>query len=197
MTTYLDTTGAWSPKASVGYKPGDYIICRPPAASGLPQHVYRVLRGGSDPLFEIFNGVLAQSAVATTVTGTTAETVLASVIVPGGLVGPNGSLRITPIWSSTNNGNAKTGSVKFGGVSHAAHALASALSAGSMFTIRNRGVLNSQITYGGAPGTVQTVSNTTSSIDTSVDQVLQITGTLATGTDSLTLEGYTVELDPA
>ena len=197
MTVYVDTSGAWTPRQTNGYVPGDYVVCRPQASLGLPQHVYRVLRGGVDPLFQLFNGVLAQSAVAVSLTGTTAETVLATVTVPGNLMGLNGSLRISPIWSGTNNANIKTGSVKFGGVSHASHALASALSAASMFTIRNRGSLASQITYNGAPGTVSTVANTTSSVNTASDVVLQITGQLAVSTDTLTLEGYTVELDPA
>ena len=197
MTTYLDNSGSWVPRQSAGYNPGDFVICRPPAITGLPQHVYRVLQGGSNPQFEIFNGVLAQSAVAASVTGTLTETVLASITVPGGIVGSNGSLRITPIWTVGNNANGKTGAVKFGGVAHATHALANGASAGSMFTIRNRGVLNSQITYAGAPGTVNTVSNTTTAINTAVDQILQITGTLTNTGDTLTLEGYTVELDPA
>ena len=197
MTVYVDTSGAWTPRQTNGYVPGDYVVCRPPTVMGLPQHVYRVLRGGVDPLFQLFNGVLAQTAVAASITGTTAETVLATIVVPGNLMGLNGSLRVSPIWSGTNNANTKTGNVKFGGVSHASHALASALSAASQFTIRNRGSLASQITYNGGPGTISTVANTTSAVNTAVDQTLLITGQLTVSTDTLTLEGYTVELDPA
>ena len=194
MTTFLDTTGDFAPQQSNGYRPGDFVICRPPGY--IPQHVFRVMRGGSDPIFSVFNGYLAQSAVAVSLTGTTAETVLASVTVPAQMMGPNGSLRITPIWSVTNNANSKTANVKFGGTIHSSPALASAVSASHEFVIRNRGTLNSQISFSGAPGTNSASANATSSINTALDQVVQITGQLANASDTLVLEGYTVELIP-
>lgn len=41
--------------------------------------------------------VLAQSAVPLSLTGTTSETVLTAFNVPGGLIGFNGAIRVTPL----------------------------------------------------------------------------------------------------
>lgn len=52
--------------------------------------------------------VLAQSAVASSITGTLTKTALATVYVPAGAIGPNGRLRVSTQWTTTANTNSKT-----------------------------------------------------------------------------------------
>ena len=52
--------------------------------------------------------VLAQSAVASSITGTLTKTALATVHVPAGAIGPNGRLRVSTQWTTTANTNSKT-----------------------------------------------------------------------------------------
>lgn len=143
------------------------------------------------------DGVLAQSAVAASVTGTASETVLATIAIPAASVGVNGSLRITTLWSLTNNANAKTLTWKIGGTSIGASNVPSFASNRHQIEIRNRNALNSQITQGGnsAGGWgPSATANLATAIDLSVTQNLTISGTLANTADTITLEAYTVEI---
>lgn len=141
-------------------------------------------------------GVLAQSAVAVPLTGTLAETTLATISVPAGAMGLNGMLRISAICSVTNNANAKTIKFVFGGTTYNQVALPSVGSGQWYTTIRNRNSTNSQVS--GALPSMGAGTNSsaafTGAVDTSIAQTLTITGTLANTGDTITLEAYTVEL---
>lgn len=142
-------------------------------------------------------GVLAQSAVPASVTGTTTETTLATINIPAGAVGPNGSLSITTLWTMTNNADTKTTRIRLAGQGYLAFAAASVMAQQSVTIIRNRNAYNSQIGYNSASSTglgSTGSSNTASTVDMSQAQSLTITGQLGTSTDTITLEGYTVEL---
>lgn len=139
--------------------------------------------------------ILAQSAVASSVTGTTAETTLASITIPGGMMGANGVLRIAPIWSLTNNANGKTLQIRLAGTSVFSAALPSVGGYQGIATVRNRNSATSQLTTSG--GAYGSVFVNTATINTAVDQVLTITATLANAADTVTLEGYTVEILPS
>lgn len=147
-------------------------------------------------------GVLAQSAAPVKHTGATAETVLAAVDVPAGVMGVNGMLRVTLLCSMPNSSGMKDFRLRFG-----------AGLAGTVFwwgsfgegiatrqmqvLIRNRGVSNSQIAYDPTatyPYGFSTEGLTVGSAETAGDQQLLITGQLEEGTDELTLEGYTAEV---
>ncbi|WP_213761989.1 hypothetical protein [Caballeronia sp. dw_19] len=142
-------------------------------------------------------GVLAQSAVPASVTGTAVETTLASIVIPAGALKANGSLRVTTLWSYPNNANTKTAKTYFGGIAFSNKALTTSLSNQMQTIVRNRGVTNSQVSsaptaasdYGSSGAVVQAAA-----IDTTQAQTLLITGTLATIADTLTLEAYTVEI---
>lgn len=143
--------------------------------------------------------VLAQSGVAASVTGTTNETTLATITLPGGAMGINGGVRIHTLWSMTNNANNKTQKVKFGGTSILFYTLTSVAGNQTLTIYRNRGAANSQVGLANSSTGIGNTSSapTTSSIDTSADVTILITGQLATGTDTLTLEAYSVEVLPA
>jgi hypothetical protein len=142
---------------------------------------------------------LAQSGVASSVTGTTAETTLASVTIPGGMMGVNGVLRVTFLTNNTNNVNSKTFRLKIGGVTVMPYTYGGSAQAQQMFILRNRGAQNVQTFLNSNAVVFGTTTATTvnTNFDMSVDQVLSITGQLAVGTDSMTLESYTVEVLPA
>lgn len=140
--------------------------------------------------------VLAQSATALSVTGTTAETSQAIVTIPSGLIGERGALRVTPHWTYTNSGNAKTLRVRFGtGTFYEVTGTNIAMQAHVM--IRNR-TLSSQVSFGmttsAGLGTSGAASGTGTAATGRADQELVITCQLATASETCTLEGYTVEL---
>lgn len=146
--------------------------------------------------------ILAQSAVAVSVTGTLTETTLATITIPGGMMGPNGSLRITPLFTFTNSANTKTPRVKFGTaapVAFYAAAATTSVAVQPITNIRNRAAASQFGMGAGFPaGIGSTGANpVTSSIDTTIDQTVTITGQLTNTGEIITLEGYTVEVLPS
>lgn len=140
--------------------------------------------------------ILAASAVAVPNTGNTNENTLATIAIPAGVMGLNGILRIWTQWDYPSTANNKTMRVKLGATSFSGVVATTTLVARILTMIHNRGVANSQI--GGAAnfagiGTVG-AGDVNGAIDTSVAQNLTITGQLALGTETLTLEAYLVEL---
>src|SRR5688500_18573615 len=69
------------------------------------------------PDFSMRTRVLAASAVAIAHTGTTDETVLATLTIKAGIMGTNGRLRVTSFWSYPNSANSKTVRQRFSGLS--------------------------------------------------------------------------------
>lgn len=144
--------------------------------------------------------VLAQSFVAASHTGDTNETTLATVTVPAGAMGANGSVRVTTYWSRTNNGNTVTMFVRFNGTGGTAYLNSPTVSRATLadqLVIANRNATNSQVGryVAGQPSySSSTGAAVTSSIDTTAAVDISIRGQLGTGTDTITLEGYLVEL---
>lgn len=140
--------------------------------------------------------VLAQSARPATVTGTTAETVLATIPVPAGAMGLDGCVRVTTLWSFSPTVIIKAIRHRLGGV------IVQGLTVGAYYTlqdqvnIRNRGVADSQISFANTTNSFSLAgsNNVTTSVNTAIAQDLTITGALTDPADSITLEGYTVEL---
>ncbi|MFW6028316.1 MAG: hypothetical protein ACOC9Q_02195, partial [bacterium] len=117
--------------------------------------------------------------------------------VPGGAMGANGMLRITSLWSHSNNANTKTPRVEFGGTQYYDANITSSATSRMYRTIANRNAANSQV-GGTASGAFNWGSTTgalaTSAADTSLDQDLVFSGQLADSGDSIALESYLVEL---
>jgi hypothetical protein len=142
--------------------------------------------------------VLARSGVAVPLTGTTDETDLAVVVVPANAMGPNGQLRVTSWWSNNNSGNAKTRRVRLEAGEVMAASNSTQVSAQDQRIIANRNNVASQIVsaaagahFGGAAGALSTLT-----VDTAAAANLRFTGQLANAGDTITLEGYLVELIP-
>ncbi|WP_213768996.1 hypothetical protein [Caballeronia sp. dw_19] len=141
-------------------------------------------------------GVLAQSYAPIRMSGTTVETVLATVIVPGGAMGPNGSVRVTSLWSFNNTANAKSLFIRLAGNQLRTAPGTNFASRSDVFSVQNRGTLASQVSPSSASGPYGTSSGlvTTLSLDTSIDQPITFAGLLTVASEWMTLEGYTVEL---
>lgn len=147
--------------------------------------------------------LLAASAVAVSVTGTTAETALATVTIPAGAMGLNGAIEVRSSWTHTNSANAKSLRVRLGGIAGTAFLALSntaAASVSDMRRIRNRGAANSQVGSCAAATTTPVGSSgnalVTGAVDTSAAQDIVISGQLALNTETITLESYEVWLLP-
>lgn len=143
--------------------------------------------------------ILAQSGVASSVTGTTSETALATITIPANAMGANGAVRIWTAWNWTNNGNSKTPRTRFGGAGgtiYSSNTLTTSQSVQDVKIIQNRNNTGSQVgsstTLGGFSNS--SVATVTSSVDTTADVDIVISGQLANSADTLTLERYLVEL---
>jgi hypothetical protein len=142
---------------------------------------------------------ISQSATAVSLTGSVAETSMLSITIPASIMGINGSLRLSTVWSTTNNVNNKTITTKFGGTTASTAVLASCATYREQRQISNRGSLSSQVTSTGAAGGwgVSSSAIVTLTKDTSIDQILSVTGTLANAGDTMTLESYVLEVIPS
>jgi len=128
-------------------------------------------------------------------TGSTTETTLINVTVPAGAMGDNGQIVVTSNWSCNNSAGAKTGTVYLGASAvGTASSYTTSTGGSSMNSIRNRGALNVQSTQliGGAAAS----GHVYTAIDTSVSVAVTITGDLATATDHIILEGFTIMMNP-
>lgn len=142
------------------------------------------------------SAVLAQSAVAVPHTGTTNETALATIAIPAGAMGANGSLRITSLWSYTNSANNKTIQVKLGGTAFFTAINTTTASYNDQTIIRNRTIATQVSHLANAGSRIGTSGSapTTGAINMAVAQNLTLTATLANTGETITLEGYTVEI---
>jgi len=143
------------------------------------------------------SGVLKQSAVPASVTGTVSETTLATIAVPAGAMGLNGAIQIISRWTFNNTANNKTLRVKFAGTDFLGYSATNSATGEILTIIQNRGVANSQIgdrlAVSGALGTT-TANWVTSAIDTTVSQNITLTATLANTGETITLESYQVQI---
>jgi hypothetical protein len=153
---------------------------------------YSDLQIAGKPAFKFFS-----SAVAVSHTGTTGETTLATVKVPGRSIGPNGVLRITSTWSHTNSANIKILRAKFGGTTFGSISATTTATFRMQQEIHNRNASNSQGGYGtGGTGgwSTTTGSPITAAIDTTADQNVVFSIELANAGETATLESYTIEV---
>jgi hypothetical protein len=142
--------------------------------------------------------VLGSSGTSASVTGTLAETQLAAIAVPANLLGPNGALRITTVWTYTNSANNKTLNVRYSG-SGGTQYLANVVTTSSAFvhqvTIYNRNNAAAQIA-GQTNSAYGIGGSTTSAVDTTAATTVYISGQLANAGETITLQAYTVESIP-
>lgn len=141
---------------------------------------------------------LCQSAVLVSHTGNTTETALATCTIPANALGPNGRLKITAYFTATSSANNKTGRLRYSGIGGTAYGAGVLTTQTSMFypnvEIANRNATNSQVGPQGGAAFTGTLS--TSAADTTAATTLVITCQLALGTETCSLESYSVTLVP-
>ena len=140
----------------------------------------------------------------TAVTGTTSETALATITIPGGAMGANGVLRITALWTFTGSTNSKTFRVRMGGIGgtaflNSATTTATNVILSSHTIVYNANSQSAQKSYvansaSNGPFGFTTSAANTGAIDTSADWSLVISGQLANTGETITLEHYIVEV---
>lgn len=157
-----------------------------------PEKIVQALREVYD---ERGFGVFASSGAAgAALTGGTAETVLATVKIPGRLLGPKGAIRVWPLFSFTNSANLKSFRLRFGGSLLGSFFATTSATGRFLWAFQNRDSAALQVAIdGGGLGTA-TAAVLTAAIDTTVEQALTITGQLANAGESITLQSYIVEV---
>lgn len=149
--------------------------------------------------------VLAQSAVQVSHTGNTNETVLATITIPAGSIGPNGRVEIAPTNGNNSSGNSKTYRVRVGtsgagtgGTQIWAASNTTNTVHNAVMGFANRNGTNSQVATV-SPASATGLSGgtlTTLSLDTTAAIDVAFTGQLANAGDSVTIEAYAVILYP-
>jgi hypothetical protein len=132
---------------------------------------------------------------------TSTNLTMGSVVLPGGAMGLNGSLRASAKWSMVNNANNKPTYHFLAAQTFGANTNASTLTFGEQQTVTNRGSLSSQLngwngyqlSYSANPTALWTYG----AINTAVNQTVSVTGSLANAADYIILEGYMLEVLPA
>lgn len=140
---------------------------------------------------------LLQKGTPISLTGTTVQTTLDSIVIPGGYMGLAGWLQIDTMWSNNNSVNNKTLTVTAGATNiSAAVATSTNVANNKRILWANQGVANSQKFFlsTNITGLGNSNSAPTSAIDTSLDFTLAFKGTLANAGDTMTLEAYSVVL---
>jgi hypothetical protein len=141
--------------------------------------------------------IIYESGVAVSHTGDTNEFTLATIPIVGGLLGPNGQLEIVPVWTVTNNANAKNLRVYFGTSLIYNIPLPNLQSQQLYLRIANRGLTNSQIVFGAGSGFQSTVNPISIyNVNTLLDQNIVITGQLGNAADTVALQSYIIKVYP-
>lgn len=147
--------------------------------------------------------LLAKSAVPVSSTNDTNETAFATIPIAGNTIGNNGQLRVSTIWACTNNSNSKTIRVRYSGGAGVPFLSANITASAGVSAVTNIGNNNSTFAQVGGSQAVTTsglpfgyVQGSTAAADTSAATSVVITGQKATGTDTLTLQSYVVEVMP-
>lgn len=130
------------------------------------------------------------------VTGTTNETTLSSVTIPAGLMGSDGSVRITAIFTFVGTAGIKTMRAKFGGTTFVNSGPANTTLSASIFRTISNLTASSQVAIPvtAAEGGAQASTTVVGSVDTSADQAIAITVQLASAADSATLNKLLIEV---
>ena len=145
--------------------------------------------------------LLAISQIASSVTGTTSETVLASATIPAGLMSANGQLEIFMLWSHTNAAAARNLRSRFGtdplaGTIYYNPSISTTNTTQSFMIIKNNNATNSQYGFPNSTGAGYATSTgtlITSSWNTATtNHVLAFNGALVDTSQTITLEGYSI-----
>lgn len=160
--------------------------------------------------------VICQGGAGGWSTTSASEHNLQNCTIPANTLGAGGALRIRTLWSMTGSTNAKTLTVRYGAGSCVAGSacsngttwLTTSITSSGVTSLRcetmvwNRAATNSQVGGAGTAGCGDSSNGSgggasiTAAIDTTAASYVNIDGT-TNGTETITLEAYTVEILPA
>lgn len=142
--------------------------------------------------------VLSAQSINASVTGTTTNTQLHEVVVPGGLMSANGQLELITVWSYTNSANTKSLRIyfgTFGGVQYLSSTATTSTTQQTYTSIRNANSLTNQIGFAfnavGGAGAIGS-TNVTSAINTVNNSSIFFGAQLVSAAEVITLKAYKV-----
>lgn len=188
-----------------------YTFANRPSASLMNGGIIKISDVGHAGSYWISNGtrwqplggscLIAISQVASSVTGTASETVLASATIPAGLMSENGQLEVFMLWSHTNAATARNLRSRFGtdplaGTIYYNPSISTTNTTQSFMIIKNNNATNSQYGFPNSTGAGYATSTgtlITSSWNTATtNHVLAFNGALTDTSQTITLEGYSI-----
>lgn len=211
--SHSDGAGTWTQSGNVitisriahGVNVGEQYSFTPATGDGI-LGAGRIYDVASIPDANTLTLISATSNIGTgTITGT-AKQAIYSGFVPGGSIGKNGSLKIYLRIGVSNSVNAKTFEVAFGGVAFVVLNAVFMATIGTMLLITNKNderiqqktsSIGSGLFLGGGAYNASDDTWTTSTIDTTLDQLVEIKVTKALGTEIAFLDSILVELVPS
>lgn len=192
-----------------------YTFENRPTASLMAGGIIKISNVGPAGSYWISNGtrwqplggscLLAISQVASSVTGTTSETNLASYTLQSGLMSANGQLEVFVLWSYTNSVNTKAPRMRFGfdydplgGNIFYNPSITTTNTLQSFMILKNNNAQNAQLGFanntgsGYATSIGSVVTSSWNTASTSYKTGLHFNGALGNAADTLTLEGYSI-----
>ncbi len=137
---------------------------------------------------------MSSSAAAVSCAATGIDEILASFTIPAGILGPNSTLQIEPLWTFASSANNKILKVKIGSSTVYSATRPTSVKEAPLIVLANRNSLVSQIQPYDNNYVISGASvPATYAVDFSVNVTVQITGQRANAGDSLTLEYYRVQ----
>jgi hypothetical protein len=132
-----------------------------------------------------------------TLTGVVPETIMASLRIPAGSIGKNGAVQVTALWTYPNSANNKALVTRFSATAGVTGSTVETFNATTTATAQTLVIMhannatNAQAFYvspvANPYGTNTTALNTTT-VDTTADSFVNITGTVAGAGETLTLQ---------
>lgn len=152
--------------------------------------------GIADSINEKTAIVVATSAEPITAPTNTTENTLLTHVIPGGIMGPSGTV-VVNLWGSFSGTANKVFRIRYGGAIIGTCTVTTALLIQSEFSFQNRGSVSSQIGQTNSANTYRehaTGAFTFSAVNSDVDQPLTITMQKTTGSDVAVIERYSIEV---
>lgn len=139
---------------------------------------------------------VAQSGAPVSLTGSTTKTTLATIAIPAGTIGPNGSVEIDVIFTGTSSANNKSLSIDFGGTTLWGAVVTTSPAIRATASIFNTNSASAQTALSTLSGTGAGGLGTvlTSTINTGSAVNITLTGTLANASETITLLHYLVRV---
>jgi len=149
--------------------------------------------------------IVADGAPNSSITGSTSETVLAYIKIPGGTLGRNSNIQVDTLWNFTGTAGTKTRKIYLNSSAAAAGTayLNNAGAAGDLSSYMTTAIYNNNSVSAqigglttGSHGQSTAAALPTGTINTANDCYIVITATLANAADSAVLAAYDVTINP-